>query len=145
MRVHFQALVPEGVHLVVRTVNGDISTDRLGGDVGAHTVNGDVNISCRGMATAKTVNGMISAAFGSNLAGDSLFETVNGAIVLEVPPNAAADVWALCTNGSITTDFPLEVRGRWGPKELRGELGGGGPQLTLKTVSGNLKLRRAAQ
>ena len=142
-RVHFEIEVPAGVRLVARSVNGDIDATGLAGDVVAHTVNGDIGVSTTGAVSANTVNGSIDAAFsGGSVRDDLEFETVNGRIVLEISGDINADVRASTVNGGLETDFPLTVRGRWGPKRIEGTIGDGGPRLTLSTVNGGIEIRR---
>ncbi len=142
-KVEFTVRVPEGVHLVARTVNGDVETERIGANVLAHTVNGSVTVSATGHAEAHTVNGSIRASLGrADWQGDLEFTTVNGTITVELPDGVGADVTASTVNGSIETDFPLTVRGRFGPKRLSGTIGDGGRELHLETVNGSIRLRR---
>jgi hypothetical protein len=142
-RVHFEVEVPAGVRLVAHNVNGDIDATGLAGDVVARTVNGDIDVSTTGAAAANTVNGSINAAFsGRSVQNDLEFETVNGRIVLEIDGDIDADVRASTVNGGLETDFPLTIRGRWGPRRIEGTLGDGGPRLTLSTVNGGIEIRK---
>lgn len=145
VQVKFTVLVPANVNFVGRTVNGSISTDDLTADVQAYTVNGDIDVSCDGSALAETVNGSIEAELYSGIADDLSFETVNGSISVRLPSGVEADVEASTVNGSLETDFPLTVKGKWGPKKIKGTLGAGGPELSLTTVNGNIKLLESAQ
>ena len=45
-------------------------------------------------------------------------------------------------NGNISTDFPLTIQGKLNPKHISGTIGSGGRELGLKTVNGNIELRR---
>ena len=139
-KVEFTVRVPAGVEFVGRSVNGDVTADGLRSDVSAGTVNGDIEISTSGTAEASTVNGNVRATLGSTLTADLEFSTVNGQITLELPSGVGADVHAGTVNGSIETDFPLTVMGRWGPREMSGTIGGGGPTLSLETVNGSIRL-----
>ena len=64
MKVDFTVRVPARVHLVATTVNGDVSADRIGGNVHATTVNGDIDVTAAGYVKASTVNGGIEASLG---------------------------------------------------------------------------------
>ena len=139
-KVEFTVRVPAGVNFVGRSVNGDIEIDGLRSDVDAATVNGDIEVSTSGTAEARTVNGNVRASLGSMLTEDLEFSTVNGRITVELPSGVSANVNAGTVNGSIETDFPLTVLGRWGPREMRGTIGGGGPELSLETVNGSIRL-----
>ncbi len=142
--VDFVVEVPDGVGLNAHTVNGEIEAMGLSARVRATTVNGDVEVETRDAASATTVNGSIVVAMGSTTGGPLDFTTVNGSITLTVPDGIGADISMATVNGSFETDFPLTVQGRmqWGPRELNGEIGGGGERLALKTVNGSITLRR---
>jgi DUF4097 and DUF4098 domain-containing protein YvlB len=143
VQVDFEVFVPAGVELIARTVNGGVTIEALESDVTANTVNGSIELETTGIARAKTVNGSISAAIGSsNRDGDLEFETVNGRIVLEIADRIDADVNAATVNGDISTDFPLTVRGRFGPRRVSGTIGNGGRALSLNTVNGSIEIRR---
>lgn len=145
VQVNFRVRVPQGVHFQGRTVNGNVETGALGGDVDAKTVNGSIKIAAAGVARAKTVNGSITASLGNaNWNGALDFKTVNGEIEVGLPSSASADVRAETLNGAISTDFPLTVQEKFRRKEMHGTIGGGGRQLSLKTVNGSIRLRRAS-
>jgi DUF4097 and DUF4098 domain-containing protein YvlB len=141
VHVDFTVEVPSGVELDVVTVNGDVEVERVQGAVDAVTVNGDITIATNGAASATTVNGSIEARVGE-LADDVEFTTVNGSITLWLPAGVSADVDATTVNGSIETDFPITIRGRWGPRTASGEIGGGGANLEITTVNGSIEILR---
>jgi hypothetical protein len=143
VKVNFTVRVPRGVQFDGRTVNGSVNATGLTGDAKAHTVNGSVNLTTTGLAEAATVNGSITVAMGRADWDDVLeFETVNGGITLELPGDVHTEVVASTVNGSISTDYPLTVRGRFGPKRLSGTIGRGGRELSLGTVNGDIEIRR---
>jgi hypothetical protein len=143
VQVDFTVRVPVGLSLSARTVNGDVETGALQGDVEAFTVNGGINISARGYAVAQTVNGSIAASMGSADWPCALeFETVNGGITLSLPAATNAHVNAETVNGDISTDFPITVEGRFSRHRMSGTIGDGKYQLKLKTVNGSIKMQR---
>lgn len=146
VEVSFTVRVPAGVRFRGRTVNGDVEATNLTADVDASTVNGSINVSTAGLASAKTVNGSITATMGRADWSDALeFHTVNGAIELNMPAGLSTEVEAETLNGDIQTDFPLTVTGRFSKRHLTGTIGGGGGrELRLKTVNGSVAIRRAA-
>ena len=144
VRVEFTVKVPAGVRFTGATVNGDVLVESLKSDVEAATVNGSIDVSTTGYAEATTVNGSIRAAMSSaNWPTRLDFHTVNGGITLELPDNVSADVEAQTVNGDVSTDFPLMVQGRFGPRRVTGKIGNGGPRLSLETVNGSIRLRKA--
>jgi hypothetical protein len=143
VKVDFVVRVPRGTNFAGRSVNGAVTVTGLTGDVKAHTVNGDVRVTTTGLAEATTVNGSINATMGRANWDDVLaFETVNGGIIIELPEQLDAEVHASTVNGSISTDYPLTIRGRFGPKRLSGTVGRGGRELMLDTVNGSIEIRK---
>lgn len=142
VQVHFTVEVPDGVDLEARSVNGAIAARGIAGDVEARTTNGDITVEGSGEASARTTNGDIEAVLSSQPTEDLSFRTVNGGIRVVLPDGAEADVDIRTVNGAIDTDFPLTIRGRWGPKAASGEIGGGGPDIELRTVNGGIALVR---
>ncbi len=142
VQVHFTVEVPAGVELEARTVNGGIEARGIAAEVEARTVNGAVAVEANGPVSAETVNGAIEARLGSEPSEDLRFKTVNGGIRLVLPSGTDADVDIRTVNGSIDTDFPLTIRGRWGPRSASGEIGAGGPEIELSTVNGSIALVR---
>jgi hypothetical protein len=142
VKVDYTVHVPKGVRLIAKTVNGEVTALNLQSDVDAHTVNGRVQVSTTGLASAHTVNGGIEASLGASTWDDTLeFTTVNGGVRLSLPPGISADVKASVVNGGISTDFPLTISGRWGPKSINGRIGNGGRSLKVTTVNGGIELR----
>jgi hypothetical protein len=144
VKVEFTVRVPEGVSFVGRTVNGGIEAESLSADAEAYTVNGGIRLSTRGVGRAETVNGSVRASLGrGDWKGELSFETVNGSVTVELPEGVGAHVEAATVNGSIETDFPLTVRGRFASRRLNGTIGDGGRELSLETVNGSIRLRKA--
>jgi hypothetical protein len=141
-RVDYRIEVPDGVNLHVGTVNGDVSVDRVAGDVHASTVNGDVEVESGGNAEASTVNGSIRASMAQDLKDDLRFSTVNGSVTVSLPARANADVEASTVNGGMESDFPLTIQGRFSNRSMRGTIGDGGHRLKLNTVNGGITIRR---
>jgi hypothetical protein len=149
--VEFTVKVPAGVRFSGRTVNGEVEAERIGSDVDASTVNGSISISASGIAQGNTVNGSIKASMGSaNWANELKFSTVNGSITLDFPSGLSAEMKAETLNGDVTSEFPMNVqsaeeerRGR--PKRVIAIIGGGGRNLVLKTINGDIRLKRGGE
>jgi hypothetical protein len=142
VRVDFVVHVPAGVHLEASTVTGDVRTEDLRSEVRASSVNGSVNVRTSERAEASTVNGNLAVRMGGRLAGPIRFSTVNGNVLVEMPGDVGADLHATTVNGAIESDFPISISGRAGPRQVRGTIGSGGPELSVTTVNGGIRLRR---
>jgi DUF4097 and DUF4098 domain-containing protein YvlB len=140
--VDYEVKVPRGLRFEGRTVNGDVDARDLAGPTLAKTVNGSIDLSTSDAAEAETVNGSIHVSMGAARWSDGLrFRTVNGRIDILLPADTGAQVHCSTVNGDISTDLPLEVRGKFGPRSVRGTIGGGGGDLDLETVNGGIRLR----
>ena len=141
VRVTFYVSVPENVAFLGSTVNGDVGVHDLASDVGAKSVNGDIEISTTGFAEATTVNGSIDAAMERyDIEAGLSFSTVNGSISLDLPDDVNADVNAAWVNGRLDADLPFTLIGRVSRRSAKGVLGDGGPELSLKTVNGSIRV-----
>lgn len=136
--------VPRGAHVSAQTVNGRVRVEGMSGEVKASTVNGGVNVKTSGgPVSATTVNGSIHAEMGAAPRERMRFRTVNGSVEVSMSGETRADLEISTVNGSISTEFPLTVTGRWGPKNARGSINGGGETISISTVNGSIRLRRS--
>lgn len=144
--VHFEVRLPAGVEVVGSTVTGDVVVEGVESAVTARTVTGDVEVSTTGLAWASTVTGSIDVEMGSAQWEDLSFKTVTGDITLRLPSGIDADVEFESLTGDIDSDFDMRVdreRRRFLGAHVRGTIGSGGRSLSLKTVSGDVRLLRA--
>jgi Toastrack DUF4097 len=142
--VDFEVRVPAGVAFVGRTISGDVTADGLSAEVEARSVSGDIDVSTTDIARASTVSGTIRASIGrSDWSGELALTTVSGDIWLAVPDGLNTEVAFSAVSGEMDSDFPITMQGRrfW-TNHLEGVIGTGGRHLTLKTVSGDVRLRR---
>lgn len=145
VEVDFTVRVPQNVRLAIATVNGGVEAEGLGSDVDASTVNGGVTVSTRGIAEATTVNGSVRVSMGrADWRGPVRISTVNGGVDVVLPGSPDVDVRASTVNGDLESDFPMTVKGKWGPRRMTGTIGRGGRSLELETVNGAIRLRKAS-
>jgi len=154
-RIEFTVRVPAGVRFAAKTVAGDIRANDLRGPVDAASVSGNVRVSTTGTARAATVSGNVDATFGETDGDDMEFASVSGNVVVRLAGDVGARVEAHTLSGDIESDFDLRMRpgnddddddhggfrieiGR----QATGTIGRGGPELSLNTVSGNIRLVR---
>ncbi len=143
-KVTFTVRVPAGVRFVGETMNGHIGADNLRSDVELLTMNGAIEVWTTGWARASTMNGEVWARIGStDWSGDLELKSMNGAIEVVLPVGANADVSASTMNGSVESDWPLEKSG-WIRNKASGTIGSGGRSISLSTMNGDIKLRRAS-
>ncbi|HEY7877922.1 MAG TPA: DUF4097 family beta strand repeat-containing protein [Gemmatimonadaceae bacterium] len=145
--VAFTVKLPRGVKIKAATVNGEVSVHGAQALVQAHTVNGSVDASSStGPLEASTVNGDLRVSMDALTGdGDLNYETVNGSITVHLPSHLDANVDMQTVNGSLTSDFPLTLTGRINPRRhLSATIGNGGRHINLKTVNGNVELRKSS-
>lgn len=142
-RVDFEVRLPRGVNFEARTVSGSVEASDLSGDVDAATVSGDIRIRTSGLAEARSVSGSIRARMGKTASAEPLsFNSVSGDIVLEMEGDLNADVNLSTVSGSLESDWPVTLSNGNG-RQVRGRIGTGGRNLSFRTVSGDVELRRA--
>jgi hypothetical protein len=159
--VDLEIEVPPGSTLQLSTVNdGDIEVEGVEGELELHNTNGAITVrDAKGPVNANTVNGDVKVVFSKTIAAEPMaFSTLNGDVDLTLPASAKLDVRLQSDNGDIYSDFdvalsqrPAKVEedrahGRYRvsvAKELTGKIGGGGPELFLKTFNGDIVLRKA--
>jgi hypothetical protein len=151
---------PAGSSLQLSTVNdGELEVDGIAGELELSNTNGGITVrNARGPVNATTVNGDIEVVFSGALGSEPMaFSTLNGDVDLTLPAGAKFDVKLRSDNGEIYSDFDVvltpkaarveEGRGKGKyrvsiAKELTGKVGGGGPEIFLKTFNGDIVLRK---
>jgi DUF4097 and DUF4098 domain-containing protein YvlB len=72
-------------------------------------------------------------------------KTTNGSITLRVGSleNVNADFKARTVNGSISLDLPVTLKSmKKSRRSLEGQIGQGGPEISLRTVNGSIKITK---
>ena len=151
-RVDFTVRVPAGVKFASRTVAGNVTATGLRSDVDVATVSGDVTVSTTGTARAATVSGDVTATFGETDGEEMSFATVSGDVTLRLAGNVGARVSAHTLSGDIESDFELRRDRGYDDEDdgvhvnigssAKGTIGRGGPELSVNTVSGDIRLER---
>jgi DUF4097 and DUF4098 domain-containing protein YvlB len=160
--VDYDIKVPEGVNLgelssvngnvgitgpfgrvSAETTNGQVHLENASGDLKLETTNGDVKaINVNGPIDAHTTNGSITLEL-TKLEAEVSAETTNGGITLRL--SAIQEINGLLEaetdNGSISFDFPVTLQSMEKSRHhLRGQVGRGGPRISLKTTNGSIHL-----
>lgn len=149
--------VPKDVILEAKTVNkGNIYVQDIG-SVKACNVNGSIEIkNVNQVLQAFTVNGDVTINFLENPKNAIDFNTVNGDFNLELPETLNAKVYFDSMNGDLFTAFDYKKLGSKVEKsEKHGtykigtktgvEIGNGGPELSFKSINGNVYLKKSTR
>lgn len=141
--VRYTVHVPVGAALnKINSVNASITVTGVHGSVNLDTVNGSITATgLRGDARLDSVNGNLSAEFESlDAVRNVKLESVNGRAEISLPKGASASITTRSVNGSTQVDqaIKLEKSGKLG---VAGQIGTGGPAVSLKTVNGGIAVR----
>lgn len=163
-RMDLEVRMPRNLVLDVSSVSGDVTVTGVQTQVKANSVSGDVTISgaqtevragsvsgdvrLQGLRvsrlSASTVSGELTIAVDQLEGSEELrFSSVSGDVLLTLPRNFGADLRMTTVSGDIDSSFPITLDGRMSRRRLEGRIGDGGRQMTVSTVSGDLRLRAA--
>ncbi len=162
--VNYKVKVPQGVNLrKVKSTNGSVYITGPVGHTNASTTNGRIELDgAKGTISLSSTNGRIEAV---NIRGELDADTTNGTIVLEMlsfedtikarSTNGSitlrvgslekvnADFNARTTNGSISLDLPITLKSmKKSRRSLEGQIGQGGPEISLRTTNGSIKITK---
>ena len=142
-----------GANILAQTAGGSIRLQGTRGRIEAKTAGGSINLlQVRSGFHATTAAGSILAQIDTEqkaLAASQL-ETAVGDICVYLPADLRVTIDAaidMAAGHKILSDFPLNVQGNprsFAPVKLRGEgsVNGGGEVLRLRTVAGNIEIRK---
>jgi hypothetical protein len=125
--------------------SGDIEVDeRSSGDIDLHTGSGNVTVrGIQGAFRADAGSGDITAE--GKQSGAWEIRTGSGNVHVRLPSNSAFDADISTSSGTIDVDSPIEmtVQGRVqeSRKTIHGKVRGGGPLLSVRTGSGDIRIQ----
>jgi len=122
------------------TSGGSIHIERAGGKVWAKTSGGSIRVDeVMGDIQASTSGGSIAAYISQQPTANCRLHTSGGGIQVHLARNIAVDIDASTSGGRVTTDLPLTSRVS-STRSLQGRLNGGGPELSLHTSGGSVRV-----
>lgn len=137
--------------VLAQTAGGSIRLRGAHGRVVAETDGGSIDLlEVDGAVRASTPDGRILAEFNSKTFASSRLETSLGDVYVYLPNDLPVTIDAIIDTAAgrqIQSDFPLDIQGNKEelvPTTLRGfgNLNGGGAVLKIRTVAGNIEIRR---
>ena len=133
-----------------KTSGGGITLRGCKGGADLKTAGGGMEVENDGPVLAKTTGGSIRCQLQETSSSQSLLldlETAGGGINVSLVPDIAATVEARVLGGSVTTEFPVvaEMEGAVKPDQLHGTINGGGSLLRLRSIGGNIILRKTEE
>lgn len=160
-KIDLDLKIPQDVTLVLSTVNqGDILVTNVKGNLELSNVNGDIKlVGITGTAVANTVNGDISASFTSVISDKPMaYSSFNGDVNITFPASTKANLKLKTDQGDIYSDFDMAVDKPTGGATktntggtykiskdawVNAKINGGGPEVMVKSWSGDLFIRKA--
>ncbi len=158
--VTLRILVPRQTSVSLSTVNdGDIHVQGLEGELELSNVNGEITArDVQGSVVAHTTNGDVKVVMTRVDPKAALaFATLNGDVDVTLPASFKGELRMRSDNGEIYTDFDVQLStppakveqkrngGRYRlevDQEMHGTIGGGGPEIQLRTFNGDIYLRK---
>lgn len=129
-------------HIDVNTSGGSIKIDRARGEVDAHTSGGSITVNeVMGTINANTSGGSIKARISRQPDSDCRLTTSGGSVTVYLAEDIAVNVDAGTSGGSVHTEFPVTVKGKINPRNLKTQFNGGGPLLYLHTSGGSIYIK----
>ncbi|HEX7860754.1 MAG TPA: DUF4097 family beta strand repeat-containing protein [Verrucomicrobiae bacterium] len=124
--------------LVAKTAGGNITTSDIAGSTDVSTSGGHITVkSARTALKARTTGGNIKAEIAS-LTETSSLKSTGGNIDLILADKTSANLTAKTTGGQVRSDIEGDLNKQ--RTKLTAQLNGGGPELTLETTGGNVKI-----
>lgn len=158
--VDLEIEVPSGFDVQAHTYNnGDLMLSNLQGELALTNYNGEITaLNISGSVVATTYNGEIKLTFDKVKEGAPMsFVTYNGDIDVAFPSAVKASMKMKTEQGDIYTDFDMKITST-GPKKTedsksgrykividdweKGDINGGGPEVTMKTNNGDVYIRK---
>jgi hypothetical protein len=143
--------LPANQNISVRSKwNGNINISGFTGEVEASAeLNGHIRIrDISGPLTANTLNGEVNVDFNNvNQKSPITIATTNGEMDITLPAATPANIKLGSINGEIYTNFELNTPAKDGlkaiaTKNVEGSINNGGVTISIKSVNGNIYLRK---
>jgi len=122
------------------TSGGSIRMDGVTGDIKAHTSGGGIKIrEAGGRVEAETSGGSLQASFARGNGRGGSLESSGGGVSVSIDPQVGLAIDA--SGNSVHADVPITIQGEISNHPLRGNLGGGGQMLRVRTSGGSVSIK----
>jgi hypothetical protein len=129
----------------VRTTSGSINIGASAGNIDARNAGGSIKVADAGHAVnAETSSGTIEVLFLTAPREDCRLTVSGGDINVSLPPGAQLNIDATSLGGSVQSEWPMTIGGKVRDGTLKGQINGGGPNLTMHSTSGDIRLKRSS-
>ena len=157
--VNYTLRVPRKTDVVYRETNwngGDVRMENLDGYLELTMKSSDAKLlNVRGPVVASSVSGDVTVRFAGLGTAPSAISVVSGDVDVTMPAGTKASLALRSVSGEVYTDFDLSLgqkaaagqnffgMSQVGGQTVNGTVNGGGPAVSLKTVSGDIFVRKA--
>ena len=159
-KLNLEIEIPSNMDLEVKTYNdGDLMVTNVQGELELTNYNGEITaLNISGSVVATTYNGDVKVTFDKVTDGTPMsYSTYNGNIDLTFPATLKATFKMKTEQGDIYSNFEVDFKST-GPVQKsdtksgvykvivdewkRGDVNGGGPEITMKNYNGDIYVRR---
>jgi hypothetical protein len=155
--------IPQEVNLQIGTVNdGEVKVENVKGELEVNNVNDKITLTnISGSVVANTVNGDVDVTFKAiDPKAAMAFSTLNGDVNVTLPADTKANLKLKSDNGDVFSDFDIDVDkvsskvdkttepGLYKIKKddwILGKINGGGPEMMMKNMQGDIYVKKAAK
>ncbi len=150
----YHVMIPNRIRLMVEQVNwggGDFEISNYSGEIEILSKDGDIKLSnITGPVTASSTSGDVEIDFSTlSQENPTSISLVSGFIDITLPTNSTANFNLGSISGEVYTDLEINLQGRGdnqmnrlgGGGQITGTLNGGGVEVGLKSISGDIYLR----
>lgn len=124
------------------TSGGSIHIARSRGEVDADTSGGSIRVDeVMGAIRAETSGGSVKAYISQQPQADCRLSTSGGGVTVYLADGLSVDLDAHSSGGRVSSEFEVDASRRT-KDSLVGTLGGGGPELYLRSSGGGVDVRR---
>jgi hypothetical protein len=155
--VDYDFKIPKNTTVIIEEVNysgGDIDMKNLAGEIEVKTTNSDVRMKdVSGPIVANSVSGDIDVIFTAvNQEKPASITIVSGDVDITLPGQTPANLRLGSVSGEVYTNFDIQVEGSENENDMirmsmgrpiEGTINKGGVDMRVKTVSGNIYLRKS--
>jgi len=132
--------------ITVTTVSGDIDASQLSGTLVARTTSGNAKVAASRLRrfSINSVSGDFTLE--TPLLNDEHCnaKTVSGDLNLQLPSDAGATVQLKSISGNVSCELPAEII-KAGRRHWQGRINGGGGNVEMNSVSGDLRILRSVR